>query len=48
MKPTGERKPRRSDSTWKDEIRDIVQSRNLKDEECLDRELLRKNVTYLG
>jgi hypothetical protein len=48
MKPTRERRCGRSDSTWKDEMRDSVQSRNIKDEECSDRELLKKNVTSLG
>jgi hypothetical protein len=34
--------------TWKDGIRDSMQRRNLKDEECFDRELWRKKIVSLG
>jgi hypothetical protein len=44
MEPTGEKGGAADQSiTWKDEIRDIVQRRNLKDE-CFDRELWREKI----
>jgi hypothetical protein len=33
-------------NTRKDEIRDSMQRRNLKDEECFDRELWRKKIVF--
>jgi hypothetical protein len=39
---------RRHGNIWKDWIRDSMQRRNVKDEECFDRELWRKNIMSLG
>jgi hypothetical protein len=35
-------------NTWKDGIRDSMQRRNLKDEECFDREFWRKKIMSFG
>jgi hypothetical protein len=40
--PQGKRRRSRPVSTWKDGIKDSVQRRNLKDEECFAREVLKK------
>jgi hypothetical protein len=40
--PQGKMRRGKPVSIWKDQIRDSVQRRNLKDEECFDRELWRK------
>jgi hypothetical protein len=40
----GKRRSGRPTNTWKDRIRDSLQSRNLKDDESLDRELWRKKL----
>jgi hypothetical protein len=40
--PQGKRRRGRPVNTWKDGIRDSMQIRNLKDEECFDREIWRK------
>jgi hypothetical protein len=45
--PQGKRRGGRPVNTWKDGIRDSMQRRNLKDEECFDRELWRKKL-FLG
>jgi hypothetical protein len=45
--PWEKRRHSRSVRTWKDRIRDIVQRKSLKDEECFDRELWRKNMLCL-
>jgi hypothetical protein len=44
----GKRRCGRPVSTWKGEIRDSMQRRNLKDEEYSDRELWRKKNYVLG
>jgi hypothetical protein len=46
--PQGKMRLGRPDNTWKDGIRDSMQRRNLKDEECLNRELWRKKIMSLG
>jgi hypothetical protein len=46
--PQGKRMRGRPVNTWKDGIRDSMQRRNLKDEECFDRELWRKEIMSLG
>jgi hypothetical protein len=46
--PQGKRRRGRPFNTWKDGIRDGMQRRNLKDEECFDRELWRKKIMSLG
>jgi hypothetical protein len=44
--PQGKRRHGIPVSTWKVEIRDSMQSRNLKDEEYLDRELWRERIVF--
>jgi hypothetical protein len=46
--PQGKRWRGRPVNTWKDGIRESMQRRNLKDEECFDRELSRKKIMSLG
>jgi hypothetical protein len=46
--PQGNRRRGRPVSTWKDGITDSMKGRNLKDEECFDRELWRKKIMSLG
>jgi hypothetical protein len=46
--PQGKTRRDRPVNTWKDGIRDSMQRRNLKDEECSDRELWRKKIVSLG
>jgi hypothetical protein len=43
--PQGNRRPV---NIWKDGIRESTQKRNLKDEECFDRELWRTKFMSLG
>jgi hypothetical protein len=46
--PQGKGRHSRAVNTWKDVIRASLQSRNLKDEECFDRELWRgKNMSLV-
>jgi hypothetical protein len=46
--PQGKSRRGRPANTWKDEIRESKQSRNLKDEKCLDRQLWRGKRYVLG
>jgi hypothetical protein len=46
--PQGKRRRGRPVNTWKDGIRDSMQRRNLKDEECFDREIWRTKIMSLG
>jgi hypothetical protein len=46
--PQGKRRRGRPVNTWKDGIRDSMQRRNLKDEECFDREIWRTKNLSLG
>jgi hypothetical protein len=45
--PQGKQRHSRSVNILKDGFRDSMQSRNLKDEECFDQELWRKNIMSL-
>jgi hypothetical protein len=47
-KPQGKRKRGRPINTWKDGIRESMKRRELKDEECMDRDLWRRKVISLG
>jgi hypothetical protein len=47
-KPQGERKRGRPINTWKDGIRESMKIRELKDEECMDRDIWRRKITSLG
>jgi hypothetical protein len=44
--PQGKRRRSRPVSIWKGGIRDSMQRRNLKDEECFDRKLWRKIIVF--
>jgi hypothetical protein len=44
----GERKRGRPVNTWKDGIRESKKRRQLKDEECMDRDLWRRKIMSLG
>jgi hypothetical protein len=46
--PQGKRRRGRPVNTWKDAIRESMQRRNLKDEECFDREIWRTKIMSLG
>jgi hypothetical protein len=46
--PQGKRRRGRPVNTWKDGIRESMQRRNLKDEECFDREIGRTKIMSLG
>jgi hypothetical protein len=46
--PQGKRRRGRPVNTWKDGITDSMQRRNLKDEECFDREIWRTKIMSLG
>jgi hypothetical protein len=46
--PQGKRRCGRPVNTWKEGIRDSMQRRNLKDEECFDQELWKKKIMSLG
>jgi hypothetical protein len=46
--PQGKMRRGRPVNTWKDGIRDSAQRRNLKDEDCFDRELWRKKIVSPG
>jgi hypothetical protein len=43
-KPQGKRKLGRPVKTWKDGIRESMKRRELKDEECMDRDLWRRKI----
>jgi hypothetical protein len=47
-KPQGKRKRGRPANTWKDGIRESMKRRELKDEECMDRDLWRRKIMSLG
>jgi hypothetical protein len=47
-KPQGKRKRGRPMNTWKDGIRESMKRRELKDEECMDRDLRRRKIMSLG
>jgi hypothetical protein len=47
-KPQGKRKRGRPFNTWKDGIRESMKRRELKDEECMDRDLWRRKIMSLG
>jgi hypothetical protein len=47
-KPQGKRKRVRLVNTWKDGIRESMKRRELKDEECMDRDLWRRKIISLG
>jgi hypothetical protein len=44
--PQGKRRRGRPVNIWNDGIRDSMQRRNLRDEECFDRELWKKKTVY--
>jgi hypothetical protein len=44
----GKRRCSRPVNTWKDGIRDSMQRRIFKDEECFDREFWREKIMFLG
>jgi hypothetical protein len=46
--PQGKRRRRRPVNTWKDGIRESMQRRNLKDEECFVRVIWRTKIMSLG
>jgi hypothetical protein len=46
--PQGKRRRGRPVNTWKDGIRDSMQRRNLKDEECFDLQIWRTEIMSLG
>jgi hypothetical protein len=46
--PQGKRRCGRPVSTWKDGITDSMQRRNLKGEECFDREIWRETIYVIG
>jgi hypothetical protein len=46
--PQGKRRRGRPVNTWKDGITDSMQRRNLKGEECFDRERWREKIMSLG
>jgi hypothetical protein len=46
--PQGKRKQGRPINTQKDEIRESMKRRELKDEECLDGDLWRRKIMSLG
>jgi hypothetical protein len=48
LKPQGKRTRGRPINTWKDEIRESMKRRELKDEECMDRDLWRRKIISLG
>jgi hypothetical protein len=48
LNPQGKRRRDRAVSTWKDGVKDSMQRRNLKDEDCFDRELWKENIMSLG
>jgi hypothetical protein len=45
-KPQGKRKRGRPINTWKDGIRESMKIRELKDEECMDRDLWRRKIMF--
>jgi hypothetical protein len=47
-KPQGKRKRGRQINTWKVGIRESMKRRELKDEECMDRDLWRRKIMSLG
>jgi hypothetical protein len=47
-KPQGKRKRGRPINPWKDGIRESMKRRELKDEECMDRDLWRRKIMSLG
>jgi hypothetical protein len=47
-KPQGKRKRGRPVNTGKDGIRESMKRRELKDEECMDRDLWRRKIMCLG
>jgi hypothetical protein len=47
-KPQGKRKGGRPVNTRKDGIRESMKRRELKDEECMDRDLWRRKIMSLG
>jgi hypothetical protein len=47
-KPQGKRKRGRPINTWTDGIRESMKRRELKDEECRDRDLWRRKIMSLG
>jgi hypothetical protein len=47
-KPQGKRKRGTPVNTWKDGIRESMKRRELKDEECMDRDLWRRKIMSLG
>jgi hypothetical protein len=47
-KPQGKRKRGRPINKWKDGIRESMKRRDLKDEECIDRDLRRRKIMSLG
>jgi hypothetical protein len=47
-KPQGKRKRGRPINTWKDGIWESTKRRELKDEECMDRDLWRRKIMSLG
>jgi hypothetical protein len=47
-KPQGKRKRGRPINTWKAGIRESMKRRELKDEECMDRDLWRRKIMSLG
>jgi hypothetical protein len=47
-KPQGKRKRSRPFNTWKDGIRESMKRRELKDEECMYRDLWRRKIMSLG
>jgi hypothetical protein len=46
-KPQGKRKRGRPINTWKSGIRESMKRRELKDEECMDRDLWRRKIMSL-
>jgi hypothetical protein len=44
--PQGKRRRGRPVNTWKDGVRESMQRRNLKDEECFDRDLENENYVF--
>jgi hypothetical protein len=47
-KPQGKRKRGRPVNTWKDGIGESMKRRELKDEECMNRDLRRRKIMSLG
>jgi hypothetical protein len=47
-KSQGKRKRGRPVNTWKDGIRESMKRRELKNEECMDRDLWRRKIMSLG